>query len=307
MQDIRLLSLKCEQCGHEHSVQIDFNKLTNQQLEGREPFLGNFICPDAASMYRIMSFVLDTRVNVLKDCNAGYKTSIENRLKFQWGESDFNLKLERFIKLDLAFIGIPDEYYKLLWSVVSSYCCGYFYPAMTSAGALGERILNRLIIKTRDHFKSSPHYKKIYNKMSFDHWDQPLGILKEWGVINNEVENYFLTLKKYRNDSIHYNDGYNFELNSHDAIGALAAIINAQFSYIKRVDLFWVFDIPGEIWLRSEKIDDPFVKEFVLGGCLKLTPFCEPMDVPPYNGRNVPMKPISDEEFIAIRNSKKNS
>ncbi|MGD0885233.1 MAG: hypothetical protein ABSA46_10265 [Thermodesulfovibrionales bacterium] len=302
--DIRSQTLNCHRCGRQHHIEIDFSKLSKDQLEGREPVL-NFICPDASYMYRVMGFALDTTVNIFKQEGLiSQQNIIENRLKAEWGELDFAAKLKRFILIDLSFVGIPDEYYNLLRPVVASYCCGYFYPAMTSAGALGERILNRLIIKLRGHFKSSRHYKKIWNKKSFDHWDTPISILNEWGIISVEVKSAFFRLQKYRNESIHYNDGYDFESNSHDAVKALADIINDQFNYMNRKDLFWVFDMPGEIWLRSAVVNDPFVKEFVLPHCLQLTPYDEPTATPPIKGKNVPLKPLSDEDFIKIRNSR---
>ena len=306
--DIRVQTLDCDRCGQQHKIEIDYSKLSKAQVEGREPVLTNFICPNIALMYRVVSFVLDTRVSILKQSMlSGQHQMIADSLKEEWGGSDFDLKLKRFIDLDLAFIGIPEEYYKHLWPVVSAYCCGYFYPAMTSAGALGERILNRLIIKTRLYYKSSAHYKKIYNKESFDQWDLPIQILTEWRVISDKVADKFNILKKHRNDSTHYNDGYDFELNSHEAVKALAAIINLQFNYIQRKDLFWVFDVPGEIWLRSSKTNDPFVIEFILPNCIQLTPYCEPMATPPIKGVNTPLKPLSDEQFIESRNSRSKS
>jgi hypothetical protein len=302
--DIRQITMDCDRCGRQHQIKIDFSKLPQSQLEGREPLL-NFICPDMALMYRVMAFALDTTVNIFKQEGLiAQKSEIEKSLRAEWGELDFASKLKRFVQLDLSFLGIPEEYYNLLRPVVASYCCGYFYPAMTSAGALGERILNRLIIKLRGHFKSSKHYKKIWNKDSFDQWDLPISILTDWGIISAEVKSVFQRLQKYRNESIHYSEGYDFESNSHDAVKALADIINGQFNYMNRKDLFWVFDMPGEIWVRSAVVNDPFIKEFVLPHCLQLTPFDEPTATPPIRGTNVPIKPLSDEDFIKARNNR---
>jgi hypothetical protein len=301
---IKQLTLNCDRCGRQHQIEVDVRKLSTNQLQGREPIL-YFICPDMALMYRVMAFALDTAVNIFKqDGLVDQKKDIEKKLRSEWGEFEFESKLKRFVQLDLSFLGIPEEYYELLQPVVASYCCGYFYPAMTSAGALGERILNRLIIKLRDHFKSSDYYKKIWNKDSFDQWDLPLSILNEWGIISAGVKSAFQRLQKYRNESIHYNEGYDFETNSHDAVKALADIINNQFNYINRKDLFCVFDMPGEIWVKSTVVNDPFIKEFVLPHCLQLTPFDEPTPDPPIRGKNVLLKPFSDEDFIKARNSR---
>ena len=179
---------------------------------------------------------------------------------------------------------------------------------MTGSGVLGERILNRLIIKLRNHFKTSPHYKKLWNKNSFDSWDFAIDILKDWSVISDEVKTLFQNLKIFRNDSIHYNSGYDFESNSHNAIKILADIIKLQFDYTKRKDIFWVFDIPGEIWVRSEVLHNPYVIEFILPNCLQLGPYCEPTANPPIRSNRFPLKPCSDEEFLELRKNKdKNS
>jgi hypothetical protein len=306
--DIREQVLNCDKCGQEHKIKIDFSKLSKMQLQGREPVLDNFICPNIYLMYRIMNFNIDTRVNALKSYRKlGLKNqeiSIINEFKAEWGELNFDAKLNRFMSLDLAFIGMPEEYYDLLIPVVTTYYCGYFYPAMTSAGALGERILNRLIIKMRDHYKSSKHYKKIWKKKSFEQWDFPVKVLKDWGVISLKVARLFLDLKQYRNDSIHYNGDYDFETNSHEAIRILAEIINIQFNYITRTDLFWVFDVPGEILLRSSVVDNPFVIEFILPHCIRIGPFCEPTASPPVKTSKYPLKPFSDKEFIELRKNK---
>lgn len=111
-------------------------------------------------------------------------------------------------------------------------------------------------------------------------------------------------MKTFRNDSIHYNIGYDFKANAHNAVVALAEIIDGQFNYEKRKDLFWVFHVLGEIFLKSEKIDDPFVKEIVLPHCALITPYSEPTADPPVRGKNTPLKPLSDEEFMNFRKMK---
>ena len=42
-----------------------------------------------------------------------------------------------------------------------AFVLGAYYPALVAACALGERILNHLVLDLRHRFMSSPHYKKI--------------------------------------------------------------------------------------------------------------------------------------------------
>ena len=50
-------------------------------------------------------------------------------------------------------------------------------------------------------------------------------------------------------------------------ITALIAVIAEIFGVINRRDIFLVFDVPGEVWMRSSAEATPFVKEFVLQHC----------------------------------------
>jgi hypothetical protein len=305
--DLRSQTFDCNTCGQTHRIDIDFDLLTPEQLSGAAPVLTNFICENVARMYRVFGFALDTRVTLFSQDGHEAQRNLAESLRDQWGSQNFEDKLSRFKKLNLSFIGIPEEYYALLREIVDSYCCGHFYSAMTSAGALGERILNRLLIKTRDHFKASKHYRSVYRKQSFDNWDKPILILQDWGVISTEVAESFEKLKIHRNNSIHYNEGYAFEENTHCAIMELAQIVDRQFNYTKRTDLFWVFDVPGEIWLRSAQMKTPFVKEFVLPHCAKLTAYCEISSAGIAAGVMAPLAPLSDEEFINARKAKKST
>ncbi|HYO89622.1 MAG TPA: hypothetical protein VER79_13310, partial [Candidatus Limnocylindrales bacterium] len=52
-----------------------------------------------------------------------------------------------------------------------------YYPALTGAGALGERILNHLLRQLRGYYVNSPEYKRVATKDSFDNWGSALDIL----------------------------------------------------------------------------------------------------------------------------------
>jgi hypothetical protein len=76
---------------------------------------------------------------------------------------------------------------------------------------------------------------------------------------------------------------------------------------MNRKDLFWVFDVPGEILLRTEVINNPFVIEFVIPHCILIGPYCEPLADPPIKTQAFPLKPLTDEKFIELRKNKKNT
>lgn len=300
------LFINCSRCGQRHEVRIDESNLTARQRSGHAPVIDGFMCPDIATMHRVIGYALDTRSTVFKTPQLkSQQEQISESFKWKWGQENFDDKIEIFKSLDVYLIGTPEEYYELLIQVIDSYCCGKFYPAMTAAGSLGERILNRLILKTRKYFKASEHYKKIRDKNSIDDWQKATNILSNWKIISNEVSDLFKQLAKYRNDSIHYNENYDFSTNSKNSVYILLKIIDLQFNYTRRKDILWVFDVPGEIWVKSEKLSDPFVKEFILPHCIELAPLDEPTAKPPFKEKGARLKPLSDEEFIEIRRSKK--
>lgn len=85
-----------------------------------------------------------------------------------------------------------------------AFVIGAYYPALTASCALGERILNHLMLDLRMHYRSTTEYKKIANKKSFDNWIPVIDILGSWGVFQPEVVSEFKLLHRLRNDSIHF-------------------------------------------------------------------------------------------------------
>ncbi len=75
-----------------------------------------------------------------------------------------------------------------------SFIIGSYYPALTGACSLGERILNHLILTFKEDYKWSLEYKKVYDKKSFDDWSLPIGILSKWGILLPAVVKKFKTL-----------------------------------------------------------------------------------------------------------------
>ena len=59
-------------------------------------------------------------------------------------------------------------------------------------------ILNHLILDLRDSFRSSPHYRKVYNKDLFDNWSRSVEILADWNVLLPEAAENFLILETLR-------------------------------------------------------------------------------------------------------------
>ncbi len=140
-----------------------------------------------------------------------------------------------------------------------------YYPALVAACALGERILNHLVLDLRDSFKSSMYYAKVYRKASFDNWPFAVSVLTDWKVLVDGVDTEFLALGQLRNRSLHFNPA-TYQSLREDALGALRqlnAIIATQFGYFGNQPWF-IENTPGAQFVKKTYETDPFVRTYVI-------------------------------------------
>ncbi|WP_444443911.1 hypothetical protein [Rhodobacter capsulatus] len=131
--------------------------------------------------------------------------AIMKGLAYEFGENEIIEKSERFIEIDTKPMSIISYHNEFFAQVRSAYVMGHFYPSLVGACALGERILNHLIIDMRPMFQNTAEYQKVYRKNSFDNWDAPISTLEAWGILLPEVAKEFRELKVLRHRSIHFN------------------------------------------------------------------------------------------------------
>jgi hypothetical protein len=252
--------ITCPVCGGSHLLSV-----TVDQATGKEPL--NLLCPDLDRRYRLMNFYVNTVRNIISipQLKAQADEHIE-QLKSVLGDHNFSVKLDRWRKIEYPPLGLIDEYPEKVEQIINTYCAGYFYPAVTSSCCLAERILNRLILRTRHHFKSHCHYKQVYRNQSFDNWDKMLNIISDWQLISKTAVSAMQELKPIRHQSIHYNETYDFESAAPVVINKLILAITEIFGVINRTDLY-LMGVPGEFWVRSEAQTLPFVREFIIPHC----------------------------------------
>ncbi|SRR5258706_5715048 len=88
--------------------------------------------------------------------------------------------------------------------VRSAFLQGSYYPALTAACALGERMLNHLILKLRDDFKDTLAYRRVRQKDSFDNWELAISSLESWNVLLPDAASAFRELATARHRAIHF-------------------------------------------------------------------------------------------------------
>lgn len=289
--------ITCQVCGQGHLVE-----LTEAQVR-----TGAFVfaCPDLDRRYRLVSFYVDSRRGFFRQsfgAAAEYADGQRAALRDELGPRNFEQKFKRWVEVDYPPLGLIDEYPDAIAAIINAYSMGYWYPAVISSCCLAERILNRLVLRCRDHFKNSPEYKKVYRKSSFDDWGRMLDVIERWQLVPDTALQAFHRLMPIRHQTIHYNADYNFEAVAPVAVNNVVAAVTATFGVMNRRDIYLVFDVPGEVWVRSDAEGLAFVKEFVLPHCYHAHAVHE-IDM---TARRVVERlgrtgVLSDSEFVSLR------
>lgn len=265
--------------------------------------------------YRLINFDYDSTPMLLDEPNDDWEPHIklqhiqnkrqtEIRLKSEFGEKNITTKIERLKEIGVKPFSIVSYHNKFLQEIRNSYIMGYNYTALVASCTLIERILNHLILDLREYYKSEPNYLKISRKGSFSKWEETAQILKDWNVISQDLADLFSRAEGLRNESIHFNLITSTETKTKalQAISDLQWIIQEQFSASNQQ---YYFMHPGEIYIKKEFENTPFVKEYILPCCSLVFPnhrlsFDQGWKV----NFNEPMNSVNDDtdgKFLEIR------
>lgn len=230
--------------------------------------------------YRVFTLDFDARADILSmqideawDDAAkvqwqAHKESIIQRLGIQYGTSQIAQKVQNFTDLGSKPFSIIAYHNAFFEQARGAFVVGSYYPALTAACSLGERILNHLIIDLREVFRTSPEYKSVYRKGSFDDWTLAIDTLSSWGVLLPEVAENFRKLEKLRHRSIHFNQATYANVRD-DALTAmllLREIVGNQFSAFGPQPWF-IVGTPGASFIKREYETNPFIRAYFLPRC----------------------------------------
>jgi hypothetical protein len=266
--------------------------------------------------YRIFVYDFDSRAHFLEPIQEHWEDKIKEQhlqnqnstiagLAEQYGERNIEIKVENFKDLNYKPLSVSAFHNKFLDQIRDSYVMGSYYPALTAACSLGERILNHLILLLRDYHKNSPEYKKIYRKKSFDYWHDPIKALESWGELLPEAANKFMALSEKRNFAIHFNPevDHNDKQLALEAIHIIQDIVNIQFSAFGSQP--WYFCVPGEMYIKKSWENKPFVKHVIIPNTLQVGPCHRIEEMLPKilvnDNFKYEDKEITDEEFMKLR------
>lgn len=190
-------------------------------------------------------------------------------LEFELGPSHFEQKVQNFRDIGSKPFSIVSFHNRFFEESRRAFTQGLYYPALTSSCALGERMLNHMVLSLRDAFKASVAYKKVYRKESFDDWGLAIAALAEWKVLDDKLVKLFEALKILRNKSLHFSiDTYSsVRDDSLNAIKLLAEIITLRFGFF-RLEHSWAIEgTAGAQFIKKSFEHDPFIKTFYLPQC----------------------------------------
>lgn len=271
--------------------------------------------------YRVLGFDFDTRATILsqeigehweknvKESWQNNKDAIRKHLIYEFGEFAAEEKIENFKDLGPKPFSVLAFHNTFLSDCRNAFTVAAYYPALTGACVLGERILNHLILLLRKDYKITPEYKQVFRKESFDNWNLAIDTLLAWDVMLTGAADDFRQLALLRNRSIHFRP----EVDEDDrplaleAIKLLQRIVGNQFSFFGTQP--WLIQTtPGEAYIKKSWEDKPFIRKVYLPNCALVGPKHH-LDI--VNGKWIvhdnhiyPEKNIGDDEFSNMRENK---
>lgn len=266
--------------------------------------------------YRILSFDFDSRDSSLEPAQENWEDKVKEQhlhnkqsyikeLINQFGITNNEQKIQNFIELGQKPFSISAFHNKFLAQARNAYVIGSYYPALTGVCALGERILNHLILLLREYHKDSPEYQKVYKKQSFDNWGLVIDTLESWGELLPAAAENFKNLCDKRNKAIHFNpetDTNDKDL-SLEAIHLMQEIVSIQFSAFGSQP--WYFITPGEVYIKKEWEQKPLIRHIFIPNALLVGPEHKIKSIIPKiivdDNYVYEDKEITDEEFIKLR------
>jgi len=272
--------------------------------------------------YRVLSFDFDTRVHILtqeirdewedevKKLHRRNKDAIEKSLVSSYGAEAQEAKRRNSIDLGDRPPSILAFHNRFFEQIRTAFVMGAYYPALTAACALGERILNHLLLILRDDYRHTPEYKTVSRKDSFDNWDVPIDTLESWNVLLPDVTKEFRRLKDMRHKAVHFRPEVdrNDRALALEAIRCLREIIRNQFSAFGSQPWF-ITNIPGEIYIKKSWESNPFIQKVYLPNCLAVGPRHQVEALVPQivvkDSFQYEEREVTDEEFSELRNKQK--
>lgn len=192
----------------------------------------------------------------------------------EFGNDEHERKIDDYRALGPAPWSVVDRHNLFMSQVRYSFAFGTYYPALVGACALGERLLNELIIRLRVPYTSHPATVEVATQRSFSDWVVCITALFEWGVLDELLATKFYNLRKLRNRNVHYGT-HLVESDARDdalkAVLLIQEIIEALFQPHGGPPRF-IPGTDGHTFLTLAAENEPLIREFFLPASILVSP-----------------------------------
>lgn len=224
--------------------------------------------------------IFDTRVRLLtdeirpewdesvKELHRKNYANLVASLSIELGALDFHRKIEDFKAIGPLPFSIVSYHNEFLNQARKAFVQGLYYPALTASCALGERILNHLILDLREYFSDKSTYAKVAQKSSFANWQQAIHVLVDWDVLLPEAASALRKLEALRLRSLHFTASTYVRLRDDalEALRLLAKLVETQFSVFGPQPWF-IEGTAGACFIKGNWEQNPFIRKFYLPVC----------------------------------------
>jgi hypothetical protein len=234
------------------------------------------------------------------------KAKIRENLLSELGRANGERKLENYHEMGPAPWSVVFEHTALLRQVRSSFAHGDFYPALVSACALGERLLNQLVLELRSEYNDHrATTRRVRRGRPISDWGSLIGVLHDWGVLDEETGDTYRKLERLRHTAIHYDPS----LSAGGREPALAALRAIQ-QIVERVfephggPPRFIADTAGSSYIALEAENEPLIQRIFVPHCALVSPAhrlewqgAVQDEWAIYDDSDYPGEPLTDEEF----------
>lgn len=218
-------------------------------------------------------------------------------------------KLDNYLQMGSSPWSVIFRHNELLAQVRSACAHGDFYPALVGACALGERLLNELLLVLRQDYINHPATtRRVRSGRPLTDWTSGIQVLQGWGVLDDGTAERLGTLAELRHRSVHFNDSLDAGARQPalDALHLVQAVIESVFTPHGVPPLF-IADIAGASFLALASEQLPLVKRVYLPNSALLSPAHRMFPKTTESGvewtvfddADYDPTPLSDEEFAA--------
>lgn len=265
--------------------------------------------------YRVLQLEFDFTANLLlhkigedtdEETKVWHQEQIERvrkRMEYRYGSDNLDEKVQNLQDIGAQAMSVISFHNNFYRQARHAFIVGVYYPALTATCALGERILNELVLALRSYYPTPMDHPEIATHKSFANWTLMIDALEGWGILLSDVTEAFRALTKTRHRTLHFNPVSQDEVRvlAVDAIQRMNLIIHRQFG-ILGLQPWFIPGIRGASYIAKSWEDSPYVETFLLPHSALVGPrhqlnISEDMFMVTVQDEQYDERELTDEEF----------